>query len=61
MAHGESTGESPTLVGRVRELEQLDGALAGAFDGRGGLALLTGEPGIGKTTLARAFAERAAA
>jgi len=61
MAQGESTGNGPALVGRDRELEQLDAALARAFDGRGGLALLTGEPGIGKTTLARSFAERAEA
>lgn len=61
MVSGESTGNGPTLVGRARELEQLDGALDRAFEGRGALALLTGEPGIGKTTLARTFAERAAA
>ncbi|MDX6688619.1 MAG: hypothetical protein QOG15_76 [Solirubrobacteraceae bacterium] len=59
MAQGESTGEGPALVGRARELEQLDGALGRVFDGRGTLVLLTGEPGIGKTTLARAFVERA--
>ncbi len=61
MAHGESTGNDPTLVGRAREFEQLDAALARAFEGRGALVLLTGEPGIGKTTLARAFSERAGA
>ncbi|MDQ3675528.1 MAG: AAA family ATPase, partial [Actinomycetota bacterium] len=61
MAHGESTGNGSTLVGRAREIAQLDAALSRAFGGRGALALLTGEPGIGKTTLARACAERAAA
>jgi len=51
----------PGLVGRERELEQLDAALTGALANRGGLVLLTGEPGIGKTALAREFVERAAA
>lgn len=36
-------------------------ALDAALDGRGRLLLLTGEAGIGKTTLARALADRAAA
>lgn len=46
----------PGLVGRERELAQLDAALEGALAGRGELVLLTGEPGIGKTAIARAFA-----
>ncbi|HEX2047631.1 MAG TPA: BTAD domain-containing putative transcriptional regulator [Acidimicrobiales bacterium] len=47
------------FVGRVAELAALDGALA---DGRNSrpIALLAGEPGIGKTRLAREAAERAA-
>jgi tetratricopeptide (TPR) repeat protein len=59
VAQGQSTGNGPDLVGRAREFEQLDAALADAFAGRGALALLTGEPGIGKTTLARSFVEHA--
>ena len=44
-------------MGRGRELAQLDSALDSALAGRGGLVLLTGEPGIGKTALAREFVE----
>jgi DNA-binding CsgD family transcriptional regulator len=42
------------LVGRAHELETLADLL-----GRGGVALLAGEPGVGKTRLARSFAELA--
>ena len=52
---------SPRLVGRGRELAQLEAGLANAFAGRGSLILLTGEPGIGKTALAREFVEQAGA
>jgi hypothetical protein len=55
-----SNGHEPGLVGRERELTQLDAALEAALAGRGRLVVLTGEPGIGKTALARAFVERAA-
>jgi DNA-binding SARP family transcriptional activator len=41
-----------TFVGRERELSALVGALDDAFAGRGRLALLVGEPGIGKSRLA---------
>ncbi|HEX6276030.1 MAG TPA: AAA family ATPase, partial [Polyangiaceae bacterium] len=42
------------LLGRVRELEELRRALADVTAGRGRLILFTGEPGIGKTSLADA-------
>ena len=55
-------GDDPHgLVGRSHELARLHSALNEAVAGRGGLAVVTGEPGIGKTALARAFVEVAAA
>jgi tetratricopeptide (TPR) repeat protein len=55
-----ATGELP-LLGRARELADLHGALTESATGRGGLVLLTGEPGIGKTRLATALGDHAAA
>ncbi len=54
------TAHGRVLVGRGRELEQLDAAMTAALAGRGQLVVITGDPGIGKTALARAFVERAA-
>jgi tetratricopeptide (TPR) repeat protein len=48
-----------SLIGRDRELEQLEGGLADARAGHGSLFLVTGVPGIGKTFLAEALSERA--
>ena len=41
------------FVGRERELEQLRSHLLEALDGRGGLVMVGGEPGVGKTTLVK--------
>ena len=47
------------FVGRGELLGDLDGALRAASDGCGGLVLLSGEPGIGKTRAAEQFASLA--
>ncbi|MEX1255963.1 MAG: protein kinase [Dehalococcoidia bacterium] len=44
------------FVGRRQEMEQLKSALESALSGQGTLAMLAGEPGIGKTRLAEEFA-----
>jgi tetratricopeptide (TPR) repeat protein len=49
------------FLGRDRELADLGEGLAGAQGGQGGLWLLVGEPGIGKTRLAEEIAARARA
>jgi predicted ATPase len=46
----------PLCVGREAELERLEEALAAAAESRGGLMLLTGDAGIGKTRLSEAVA-----
>ncbi|MGH2750624.1 MAG: AAA family ATPase, partial [Actinomycetota bacterium] len=43
---------SPGLVGRERERQVLDGRLERAAAGEGGLLLLAGEAGVGKTSVA---------
>jgi DNA-binding SARP family transcriptional activator len=47
-----------TLVGRDPELARLEEALDSALAGRGGLVVITGEPGIGKTRLAEELSSR---
>src|SRR6476620_7320382 len=47
------------LVGRDRELDILRGRLADATGGHGGLVLIGGEAGIGKTALAEALCREA--
>ena len=52
--------DAEAFVGRSRELAVLSAALRQAAAGDARLALVSGEPGIGKTELARAFAQAAA-
>jgi len=54
-----TAGEGP-LVGRVRELRELHDAFDHASRGHGGVQLILGDPGVGKTRLAAALAEQAA-
>ena len=53
-----ATGQGP-LVGRVRELRELQEAFEDARRGRGGVHAVLGEPGVGKTRLAAALADHA--
>jgi hypothetical protein len=48
-----------SLVGRERELAELRRALDGALSGRGGLFMVAGDPGVGKTALADAIGAEA--
>ncbi|HLF07967.1 MAG TPA: protein kinase [Dehalococcoidia bacterium] len=45
-----------TFVGREAELRQLQAAFDGAMSGQGALAMVVGEPGIGKTALVEQLA-----
>jgi DNA-binding CsgD family transcriptional regulator len=53
------TRQELQFVGREAELALLRGEFTSAIAGEGSLAFLHGEPGIGKTTLARTFAREA--
>ena len=54
-------GVRSAVIGRERVLAALGELLAGARAGTGAVALLTGEAGIGKSTVADALVERARA
>ncbi|HEX8066829.1 MAG TPA: AAA family ATPase [Thermoleophilaceae bacterium] len=56
---GDRSTAEEALLGRERELAELGAAVEAAVSGHGAVCLLTGEPGIGKTSLAGAVAERA--
>src|SRR3712207_5596162 len=58
---GRESDLAPLLVGRASERSILRDQLALAMGGRGGLILLGGEAGIGKTSLARALGWEATA
>src|SRR5215472_5455972 len=55
------TASSARMVGRVAELAALENRLKQATLGRPQLVFVSGEPGVGKTTLLDVFAERHAA
>ncbi len=52
-----AAGEDNGLLERTGELAALERSLATARDGRGSLVLVSGEAGIGKTALVRAFCD----
>jgi len=49
-----------TFVGREQELRKLQGAFDSAISGQGSLAMVAGEPGIGKTSICEQLATYAA-
>jgi len=53
-----ATGNTAGFVGREREFGQLSAALRDTLGGQGCLAVLVGEPGIGKTRTAQEFMDR---
>jgi adenylate cyclase len=63
---GERSARRPTvhkraLIGREHELEVIAGVLERAQEGWGGVLVVTGEPGVGKSRLTEAARERAEA
>lgn len=56
-----AAGDGPVpLIGRAAELAELRALVAGAARGEGGLAVLAGEAGIGKTRLSRELVSQSA-
>jgi DNA-binding winged helix-turn-helix (wHTH) protein/tetratricopeptide (TPR) repeat protein len=53
-----SPNPTPTLVGREAELAQLHNWLEKALNGERQIVFVTGEPGIGKTTVVEAFLQQ---
>ena len=49
---------APSFVGREPEMQKLDGLLEQAIEGTGRVVFITGEPGIGKTSLGDEFLRR---
>jgi predicted ATPase len=54
---GRDSRSIPPLVGRERELDLLRHAFQETLHGHGGLVLISGEAGIGKTALVQAFTD----
>jgi class 3 adenylate cyclase/tetratricopeptide (TPR) repeat protein len=57
----ESAGPARPIIGREAELDQLDGLRARLMEGRGWIASIIADAGVGKSRLIREFRRRAAA
>jgi hypothetical protein len=57
-AQPQAASPAQMIVGRLSELAALENRLKQAISGRPQLVFVSGEPGVGKTTLLDAFAER---
>ncbi|HEY9077133.1 MAG TPA: AAA family ATPase [Anaerolineaceae bacterium] len=63
LASGQSSltylfGKEVPLIGRDEELKQLSFAVSGIFEGRGGIVLLSGDRGIGKSVIVEKLREK---
>ena len=58
-ARAQPPSDKTPFVGRANELARLEGFLAGAMKAQGSIAMIGGEPGVGKTRLALELAEEA--
>lgn len=59
MTRAQPPSDKTPFVGRANELARLEGFLTNAMKGHGSIAMIGGEPGVGKTRLALELAEEA--
>jgi DNA-binding CsgD family transcriptional regulator len=49
--HVDGAGKDPAVIGRLEEVDLIDGLLADAASGRSATLVISGEPGVGKSVL----------
>ncbi len=57
---GRERPSAPSLLGRARDLQLIQGMITGARNGASGALIVRGEPGIGKTALLRSISDSTA-